>query len=123
MTTHAPSKETVPTLEIIRKETEKQLGRYPCLWQAQVTQALLQGNKDVVVKSGTGSGKTLTFWMPLLFSRTSIQVVITPLNLLGLQNEKELVGRGIRAISISGDTATHENIQVGHSTIYVTRRA
>ncbi|KAI0764454.1 hypothetical protein BC629DRAFT_1256452, partial [Irpex lacteus] len=78
----------------------------PCLWQAQVTQALLQGNKDVVVKSGTASGKTLTFWMPLLFSRTSIQVVITPLNLLGLQNERELVGRGIRAISISGDTAT-----------------
>ncbi|KIM60426.1 hypothetical protein SCLCIDRAFT_16348 [Scleroderma citrinum Foug A] len=33
-----------------------------------------------------GMGKTLTFWLPLLFCATGIQIVVTPLNQLSQQN-------------------------------------
>ncbi|KAG2046074.1 hypothetical protein BDR06DRAFT_899841, partial [Suillus hirtellus] len=55
---------------------------------------------DIICIAGTGKGKTLTFWMPLLFDSTSVQVVITPLNLLGKQNVMDLKKAGISAISI-----------------------
>lgn len=103
---------TIPTLDEIRDVTKAKFGRYPCLWQAQTAQALLHGKKDLIVKSGTGSGKTLTFWMPLLFSPTGIQVVITPLNLLGGQNEAELRALKVNAIAINGKNVTHQKIQV-----------
>ncbi|KAG1852966.1 hypothetical protein C8R48DRAFT_573136, partial [Suillus tomentosus] len=63
-------------------------------------------DRDIICIAGTGKGKTLTFWMPLLFDSTSVQVVITPLNLLGEQNVMDLKKAGISAISIHADTAT-----------------
>ncbi|KAI0738168.1 hypothetical protein C8Q80DRAFT_1060062, partial [Daedaleopsis nitida] len=57
----------------------------PYLWQCHAAIALLKGDRDVVCISGTGSGKTLTFWIPLLFRPNGIQVIITPLNILGTQ--------------------------------------
>ena len=54
-------------------------------------------------------GKTLTFWMPFLFFPAGyIQVVITPLNLLGTQNVESLEKAGMKAIFIGADTATPE---------------
>ncbi|KAF8837391.1 hypothetical protein BDN67DRAFT_873341, partial [Paxillus ammoniavirescens] len=41
---------------------------------------------DIVCIAGTGMGKTLTFWLPLLFCLEGIQIVVTPLNQLGQQN-------------------------------------
>ena len=47
-------------------------------------------------------GKTLTFWMPLLFFPAGyIQVVITPLNLLGTQNVESLEKAGMKAIFVT----------------------
>ncbi|KAJ3476844.1 hypothetical protein NLI96_g10880 [Meripilus lineatus] len=100
----------IPTLSDIRKKTIEKLGRRPCLWQLKIAQAILKREKDVVCIAGTGSGKTLTFWMPLLF-RDGIQIVITPLNILGAQNVEELKSRGIPAISISAETATLQNLK------------
>lgn len=58
-------------------------------------------------------GKTLTFWMPLLFFPAGhIQVVVTPLNLLGRQNVELLEKAGMKAIFIGADTATSENFLV-----------
>ncbi|KAI8982885.1 hypothetical protein BD414DRAFT_374156, partial [Trametes punicea] len=54
--------------------------------------------------SGTGSGKILTFWIPLLSRPQKIQVIITPLNTLDTQNKEQLHELHIRAITISGDT-------------------
>ncbi|KAG0701802.1 hypothetical protein DFH29DRAFT_757003, partial [Suillus ampliporus] len=67
----------------------------PCLWQLKVARALLQGNHDVLCIAGTGVGKTLGFWIPLLFCVNSIQLVVTPLNLLGKQNATSLAKAGI----------------------------
>ncbi|KAI9066924.1 P-loop containing nucleoside triphosphate hydrolase protein [Trametes sanguinea] len=100
-----------PTLDEVRQKTIDSFGRRPCLWQCESALAQLRGGRDIVCISGTGSGKTLTFWMPLLFNEQGIQVVITPLNVLGNQNKRQLAGLGIQAIALSGETATAANFQ------------
>ncbi|KIO12248.1 hypothetical protein M404DRAFT_44354, partial [Pisolithus tinctorius Marx 270] len=81
-------------------------------WQLQVAEAILKGGRNVLCIARTGMGKTLTFWMPLLFWPAGIQIVVTPLNLLGKQNVMSLVKAGIQAISISSEMATPANFQV-----------
>jgi len=66
-------------LSQIRDKVERCFRYCPCLWQLRVVQALLKNDKDVVSVSTTGSGKTLTFCMPLLFILSAIQIVVTPL--------------------------------------------
>ncbi|KAH8087851.1 hypothetical protein BXZ70DRAFT_906862 [Cristinia sonorae] len=99
-----------PCLSQIRDTTKQHLGYRPCLWQLKVARATLEG-KDVVCVASTGSGKTLPFWMPLLFRIEGIVVVITPLNLLGTQNKSQLEALGISAIALSSATATAQNFQ------------
>ena len=60
----------------------------------------------------TGSGKTLTFWMPLLFRLEGIQIIITPLNILGKQNVDTLAALGVAGIALSAETETTENFKV-----------
>ena len=102
----------IPSLDEIRDKSLQVLGRRPCLWQCRVAQAQLRGDRDIVCISATGSGKTLTFWIPLLFRPQGIQIVITPLNLLGSQNSSELQRLGINAIALCGKTATSKNFEV-----------
>ncbi|KIK91642.1 hypothetical protein PAXRUDRAFT_149057, partial [Paxillus rubicundulus Ve08.2h10] len=67
----------------------------PCLWQLKVAEAFLKGDKDVLCTAGTGMGKTLGLWIPLLFQPDGIQIVVTLLNLLGKQNVTSLAKAGI----------------------------
>ncbi|KAF8450851.1 P-loop containing nucleoside triphosphate hydrolase protein [Boletus edulis BED1] len=101
-----------PSIEEIRGRTLEVFNRQPCLWQARVAEAILQGNKDVVCVAGTSMGKTLTFWIPLLFRRPDgIQIVVTPLNQLGQQQVENLESMGMRAIAINADTANEKNYE------------
>lgn len=103
----------LPSTLQIRDRTLEVFGVRPCLWQIKVVEAILKRNRDVVSIAGTGMGKTLTFWMPLLFRPLgSIQIVVTPLNLLGKQNIEKLGKAGFKGIFISADTATAENFRV-----------
>ncbi|KAL6308381.1 P-loop containing nucleoside triphosphate hydrolase protein [Sparassis latifolia] len=101
----------VPSTQEIRERTYTAFGHTPCLWQIQVVQALLNSDKDVMSIAPTGAGKTLTFWMPLLFRPTGIQIVIAPLNALGTQNMQQLKGLDISAIAIRAETATGKNLK------------
>jgi superfamily II DNA helicase RecQ len=78
----------------------------PCWFQIKVALALHAG-KDVVACASTGAGKTLSFWIPMLMAlnegKDKITFVVTPLNLLGKQNVKELEGVGISAIAVSSE--------------------
>ena len=103
----------LPDVSQIRATTREKLGRSPCLWQCETALALLRGDRDIICISGTGSGKTLVFWIPLLFRPQGVQVIITPLNLLGTQNVDELKRSHIAAIAISGDCATFARFKVG----------
>ncbi|KAI5983341.1 P-loop containing nucleoside triphosphate hydrolase protein [Pisolithus albus] len=101
----------LPSLSNFQTRTQQVFGVRPCLWQVRVAEEILRGEKDVICMAGTGMGKTLTFWMPLLFRPGGIQIVVTPLNLLGKQNVASLVKAGIEAILISSETATPSNFQ------------
>ena len=95
--------------------TQSTFHHYPCLWQAKTVEAILKRDRDVVIIAGTNMGKTLTFWMPLLFFPVGyIQVVITPLNLLGKQNVELLEKAGLKAIFIGADMVTPENFLVSN---------
>ncbi|KAI0699968.1 P-loop containing nucleoside triphosphate hydrolase protein [Cytidiella melzeri] len=98
-------------LQTICDKGENFLGSRPCLWQAELNRAILHGAKDVLAVSGTGSGKTLTFWLPLLFCPEGMQIVITPLNILGAQNQAQLQAKGIHAISVDAQTVSPQVIQ------------
>jgi superfamily II DNA helicase RecQ len=65
-----------------------------------VVEAILQHDKDIISIVATGSGKTLTFWMPLLFRLYGIQIIITPLNILGKQNVDAHAALGIKGIAL-----------------------
>ena len=101
-----------PSYEEIRQKTFEAFGFYPCLWQICVVEAILKHDRDVISIAATGSGKTLTFWMPLLFHKGGVQMVVTPLNLLGTVNVDDLVSKGFTAIAISAENATKKNFKV-----------
>ncbi|KIK20561.1 hypothetical protein PISMIDRAFT_71516, partial [Pisolithus microcarpus 441] len=88
----------LPSLSNIRMYTQQFFGVWPCLWQLKVAKTILKGDKDVICIAGTGMGKTLTFWMPLLFRENGMQIVVTPLNLLGKENT-QLLQTQVQAIS------------------------
>ncbi|KAI6011404.1 P-loop containing nucleoside triphosphate hydrolase protein [Pisolithus microcarpus] len=65
-------------------------------------------------------GKTLGFWIPILFRPGGIQIVVTPLNTLGRQSAASLARAGIKGIAINADTATTANfteLTVNHKAI------
>ncbi|KAF9219082.1 hypothetical protein BS17DRAFT_789990 [Gyrodon lividus] len=97
---------TLPSIFDIRQRAEEILGVRPCLWQLKVVEALLKRDQDVLCIAGTGMGKILTFWMPLLFRPDGIQIVVTPLNMLGKQNATLLAKAGIQGIAVNSEMAT-----------------
>ncbi|KIJ37808.1 hypothetical protein M422DRAFT_87125, partial [Sphaerobolus stellatus SS14] len=51
----------------IHDDTKRAFRIRPCISQTQAAAAQLEKESDVVYISGTGSGKTLTFWIPMLY--------------------------------------------------------
>jgi superfamily II DNA helicase RecQ len=89
---------------------EQVFGFCSCLCQIHVVHdfhAILTG-KDVVTIAPTGYEKSLTYWMPLLFIKYGITVVVTPLKLLGGQFSKMLQDNCVSAVSITVANATNE---------------
>ena len=70
--------------EEVQRLVEEKLGVRPCLWQIRVVRKIL-AQDDVITIAATGSGKSLTYWMPLLFIKHGVVVLVTPLKLLGKQ--------------------------------------
>jgi superfamily II DNA helicase RecQ len=77
----------------------------------------LYAGKDVVACAATGAGKTLSFWIPLLMAleggHDKMTIVVTPLNLLGKQNVKDLEKAGLSAIAVSSKNASPDTFEVG----------
>lgn len=70
---------------------------------------------DVITIAATGSGKSLTYWMPLIFVKYDIVILITPLKLLGEQFADVLAQNSINAVSMTAANATNELFQVSHA--------
>lgn len=100
-----------PSIQEIRAKCQEVFGCKPFLWQCRALEATLKGS-DVIIDVGTGAGKTLAFFLPLLFRPSGIQIIVTALNILGQQNVETLQRARVTAISISAECATAQNFQV-----------
>ncbi|KAI0085496.1 P-loop containing nucleoside triphosphate hydrolase protein [Irpex rosettiformis] len=99
-----PPDETVtPTLtnEELHAEIEKRFRKRPCAFQYKLLEAQ-QSGKNVISVARTGSGKTLTYLMPLVAS-PGIIIIVTALNVLGEQFEREAREANLDAISVNGE--------------------
>jgi ATP-dependent helicase YprA (DUF1998 family) len=76
------------TADKIRLLVERKLGKRPCWFQIRIALMIYQ-KKDVIATAATGSGKTLSFWIPILMAledgKDVTEFIITPLNILGKQ--------------------------------------
>jgi hypothetical protein len=79
----AEAKPYIPSFDEIRSKIFKSFGKSPCVWQVRVCEQVLHRDRDIISIAGTGMGKTLMFWMPLIFRPQGIQLIVTPLNILG----------------------------------------
>lgn len=75
----------------------------PRTWQSAVAHELIKG-QDVVLKAGTGSGKTLSFQAVCLLKPRSCLLVISPLNALMEDQVKRARELGIRACCVNAET-------------------
>ncbi|KIJ35148.1 hypothetical protein M422DRAFT_181151 [Sphaerobolus stellatus SS14] len=98
-----------PTYTEIRDVTHTAFGIKPCISQIQAAAAQIEKKSDVIYISGTGSGKTLTFWMPMLFETDSITIHVTSLNILGDQTAEKLNELNIPAINLTASNASPAN--------------
>ncbi|KIJ48810.1 hypothetical protein M422DRAFT_161925, partial [Sphaerobolus stellatus SS14] len=78
----------------------------------QAAAAQLEKESDVVYISGTKSGKTLTFWMPMLYEKKSITILVTAPNILGKQTADILNKAGISAANLSEENVNAKIFRV-----------
>ncbi|KAG2145409.1 uncharacterized protein EDB93DRAFT_1087047 [Suillus bovinus] len=103
----SPCHFNVPSFENMKQTVQEKFGLSPCTWQLQAAQYQLN-SKDVIMISPTGSRKTLTFWIPLIFNAGGIIIIVTPLNILGEKNQKEAEALGFPAINLCKETASDQ---------------
>lgn len=104
--------EGVPSIEQVRQRCQEIFGVRPCKWQIDFARAILERKSDVVLEVGTGMGKTLAFWLPILFRPEGTQIVVTALNALGQQCVRQLKEHGISAVSVDGTVSAGEMAQI-----------
>ena len=100
----------VPSLQELRDKVKAAFGVTPCRFQEEDAIAQLQRKEDCITIAPTGAGKTLTFWIPLLFNDNRIKVIIMALNLLGDENVKELERLQITAVNLTAATTMNAYI-------------
>ena len=103
----------LPSLDEMREAVKERFGFFPCTWQLKVALMQLKQN-DLVTLAPTGSGKTLTFWILLLFNEDGISIIVTPLNVLGEKNVAELSLVSIPAINLTTSSASDGIFKVLH---------
>ncbi|KAF8270417.1 hypothetical protein EI94DRAFT_1536692, partial [Lactarius quietus] len=89
---------------------KEHFGFFPCKWQVEATLTQLQ-QRDLVLLASTGSGKTLTFWMPLLFNEDGITIVVMPLVILGDKNVAELSDVSIPMLNLTMESVTDDTFK------------
>lgn len=107
------------TIKRICDLVQSKFNQRACYFQIKVGRALYEKQNDVVGVAATGSGKTLSFWIPLLMALEDgldkMVVVVTPLNLLGKQNVDLLAKAGISGVAIDAENASDKTFKVSTS--------
>jgi len=68
-------------LPYLSRLSEEKFSKKPFGWQLEAASAVLQG-KDLILDVGTGNGKTLVFNLPLLLDPKDINIMVSPLSAL-----------------------------------------
>ena len=97
--------------EEVQRLVEERTGIWPCLWQIKVVWMILE-QWDVIEIAATGSGKSLPYWMALLFIKHGIVVLVTPLKLLGQQFVRVLEKNELTAVSMTASNSNNELFKV-----------
>lgn len=113
--TSSPEQTVTPAPQLtdseVRAEMERVLKKRPCEFQYKLYRAQESG-KNIISIARTGSGKTLTYFMPLVTSQDGIVIIVTALNVLGDQFEREANAAGFTAKSINGTNESDEIFKV-----------
>ncbi|KAJ7239840.1 hypothetical protein C8J57DRAFT_1563179 [Mycena rebaudengoi] len=89
-------------------------------FQVEISNFVLMRRGDAVVVSPTGSGKSLSWTLPLLACREGISLVITPYTSLGLDGELSNECDGIKATFIySEQNSLHDFEQIAEGEMQV----
>lgn len=70
--------------------------------------------KHVILVMRTGFGKTLPMWMPLIFQREGISILISPLQALGDQHDtaEELKSLGVKSKHLISESMNPDTFKV-----------
>lgn len=108
------------TIKHIHNLVKLKFQKWACNFQIKVSWALYEKQNNVVGVAVTGSGKTLSFWIPLLMALEEgldkMIIVVTPLNLLGKQNVDLLATAGISSVAIDAKNTNKETFRVSFCT-------
>ena len=101
--------------DLIMAEALSKYNISPCLFQLDICLGLLC-KIDVVTTAWTGSGKTLTFFLPMLFEK-GIMIIISPLITLENQHAKDASKYGYSALPISWDNFLEKEHKVSQQIV------
>ena len=110
----------IPTVEEVKQKVYENFGISPCKFQIQATIAQLTRSKEkttdlrrgVLCIAGTGSGKSLAFYMPFIFNDNGILIMVTPLNVLAEQMAQVSAKLKITVANLTGDNSSEELYKV-----------
>lgn len=95
----------------IRTQTEKTFGKRPCQFQIELCKAQLR-REHIISVAATGSGKTLSYFMPLQFTSDSLVIIVSALNVLGEQFVAEATAAGFPAVSVTAENDNDSTFKV-----------
>ncbi|KAJ7256039.1 P-loop containing nucleoside triphosphate hydrolase protein, partial [Mycena rebaudengoi] len=98
--------------EIALKSQAIPIGATLHSFQVQIANLVLMHHADAVVISSTGSGKSLTWTLPLLARKEGISLVITPFTSLGLDGELSNNCDGLSSLFIYHEQNTQEDFEL-----------
>ncbi|KAJ7908414.1 P-loop containing nucleoside triphosphate hydrolase protein [Mycena leptocephala] len=81
-------------------------------FQVQIANLVLMRHADAVLISSTGSGKSLTWTLPLLARKEGISLVITPFTSLGLDGELSNNCDGVSSLFIYHEQNTQKDFEL-----------
>ncbi len=102
--------------EEVQAKVQAIFGCHPCRWQIKVVCKVLAG-QDVITVAPMGAGKSLTYWIPLVFVEKGIVMAVLPLKQLGSQFSTWLNEKGFPAISVTAENSSNELYSVRNKTL------
>ena len=110
-----PTEHTMPdNNKEVQREVEERTGMsIICMWQIEVV-CMVLNSRDVITITVTGSGKSFPYWIPLLYIKYGIVILVTPLKLLSKQFVDILEKNQLCAVSMTAANATNGLFEVSN---------